>query len=190
MKKIKLEDIKNEILTKKGIQFLFVESNDCKSCKKDFLNWQEVISDFEENNIALFKINLDENPSLSAYFKIEQLPIIFMFRNGALAKTLKASLSKEEIAKIIDEILNPPAKTGKYPEIKVFTTPTCPYCHMLKQYLQSKNIPFEEIDVSENREWAYKMVEKSGQMGVPQMWIGDEVIVGFDKARIDALLGL
>ena len=190
MKTIKLEDIKNEILTQKGIQFLFIESKECKNCKEVVKNWQEVTSKFKKENIKFFALNLDENPNFSAYFKVEELPVVFMFRNGALTKTLQADLSKEKIEKLIDDILNPPAKTGKYPDIKVFTTPTCPYCHMLKQYLNEKGVPFEEIDVSVNQEWAYKMVQKSGQMGVPQMWIGDEVIIGFDKARIDAILGL
>ena len=190
MKTIKLEQIKDEILTQKGLQFLFVESSNCKNCETDLKNWQEAVEKFKDQEIKLFKINLDENPSFSAYFKVEELPVVFMFRNGALAKTLKASLPKEEIEKLIDEIVNPPAKTGKYPEIKVFTTPTCPYCQMLKQYLKEKGVPFEEIDVSKDREWAYKMVQRSGEMGVPQAWIGDEVVIGFDKARIDALLGL
>jgi len=74
--------------------------------------------------------------------------------------------------------------------VKVFSTPTCPYCHMAKDYLKDKKIPFEDIDVSRDQNQARAMVEKSGQMGVPQLWIDDEVIIGFNKPIIDQLLEL
>ena len=74
--------------------------------------------------------------------------------------------------------------------VTVFSTQTCPFCHMVKDYLQSKNIAFSDIDVSQDRMQAMKMVQKSGQMGVPQLWIDEEVVVGFDKPRINALLSI
>jgi glutaredoxin-like YruB-family protein len=72
--------------------------------------------------------------------------------------------------------------------IKVYSTPTCPWCHRLKDYLKSKGIEFEDIDVSENQEAADEMVEKSGQMGVPVADINGKIIVGFDQAVIDTEL--
>ena len=72
--------------------------------------------------------------------------------------------------------------------IKVYSTSTCPWCHVLKDYLKKKNIAFDEIDVSTDHEAARKMVEKSGQMGVPQIEINGKMIVGFDKNAIDAEL--
>jgi glutaredoxin-like YruB-family protein len=72
--------------------------------------------------------------------------------------------------------------------VTVFSTPTCPYCYMVKDYLRSKNVEFEDIDVARNQEQAIAMVQRSGQMGVPQIWIDDEVVVGFNTARIDQLL--
>jgi len=74
--------------------------------------------------------------------------------------------------------------------VKVYSTPSCPYCHMAKDYLKDKKIPFEDIDVSKDQNQARAMVEKSGQMGVPQLWIDDEVIIGFNKPIIDQLLEL
>lgn len=74
--------------------------------------------------------------------------------------------------------------------VKVFSTPTCPYCVVAKDYLKSKNVEYEEIDLTQQQEWAQKMVDKSGQMGVPQLWIGDKVIVGFDKQAINSALGI
>lgn len=75
-------------------------------------------------------------------------------------------------------------------KVKVFSTPTCPYCYMAKGYLTEKKVAFEDIDVSKSQEQAMAMYQKSGQMGVPQLWIDDQVVVGFDKESIDHLLGL
>ncbi len=70
-------------------------------------------------------------------------------------------------------------------QIKVYSTPTCPWCHKVKDYLQEKGADFEDIDVSSNTEAAKEMVEKSGQMGVPVVDIDGTIIVGFDQDAID-----
>lgn len=75
-------------------------------------------------------------------------------------------------------------------KVKVFSTPTCPYCHMAKDYLKGKKIAFEDIDVSQDQNQARAMVEKSGEMGVPQLWIDDQIVIGFNKPVIDELLSL
>ncbi len=72
--------------------------------------------------------------------------------------------------------------------VKVYSTPTCPWCTVAKKYLASKNISFQEVDVSKNREAASEMVKKSGQRGVPVLEINGSIIVGFDQNRIDRLI--
>ncbi len=70
-------------------------------------------------------------------------------------------------------------------KIKVYSTPACPWCGVLKDFLKEKKVDFEEIDVSKDQEKAKEMVEKSGQMGVPQIEINGKIIVGFDKEGIE-----
>ncbi len=70
-------------------------------------------------------------------------------------------------------------------KIIVYSTPTCPYCSLVKDYLKGKKIEFEEKDVSNDREAARDMIEKSGQMGVPQIDINGKIIVGFNRDAID-----
>jgi len=72
--------------------------------------------------------------------------------------------------------------------VKVYSTPTCPYCVTLKEFLKEHNVEFEDIDVSSDREAAEEMIKKSGQMGVPVADINGEIVVGFDKERIKSLL--
>ena len=74
--------------------------------------------------------------------------------------------------------------------VKVYSTPTCPWCTLAKRYLSSKNIPFEDIDVSRDRNAAMEMIQKSGQRGVPVLDINGTIVVGFDQAAIDRLLAV
>lgn len=74
--------------------------------------------------------------------------------------------------------------------VKVYSTPTCVYCKTLKGYLQKNDVAFEDIDVSKDEKQLQHMIKASGQMGVPVMEIDGEVVVGFDKAKIDKLLNI
>ncbi len=75
-------------------------------------------------------------------------------------------------------------------KVKVYSTPTCPYCIRAKQFLKDNNIEFEDVDVSQDQAQADEMVEKSGQIGVPVLDIDGNIIVGFDKEEIKKSLGL
>lgn len=76
------------------------------------------------------------------------------------------------------------------PKIRIFSTPTCPYCVTLKEFLKERDIAFEDIDVSQDEKARDEMISKSGQMGVPVVDIDGEIIVGFDKEKISKLLNL
>ena len=75
-------------------------------------------------------------------------------------------------------------------EVKVYSTPTCPYCIRVKQFLKDNGIEFKDIDVSTDPGGLQHMVEKSGQMAVPVVDIDGEIIIGFDKDKISRLLGI
>lgn len=94
----------------------------------------------------------------------------------------------EELEKIrsrkIKELMKKMDK--KESRITVYSTQTCPYCYMAKDYLKAKGIPYRDVDVGADRKAAQEMVSKSGQMGVPVLDIGGEIIVGFDREKIDA----
>ncbi len=75
-------------------------------------------------------------------------------------------------------------------KVKVYSTPACPYCQTLKQYLKDHDIDFEDIDVSQDQKAAEEMVQKSDQMGVPVADIDGEIVVGFNKDKIKELLDI
>lgn len=81
------------------------------------------------------------------------------------------------------------------PQITIYSTPTCPFCIMAKDFLKEKNIPFNDLDVSTDTDAGEEMVKKSGQMGVPVISIKkddgvEEVVVGFQKEKISEILGI
>jgi glutaredoxin 3 len=75
-------------------------------------------------------------------------------------------------------------------KVRIFSTPSCPYCLTLKEYLKGQSIVFEDIDVSQDKNALDEMVEKSNQMGVPVVDIDGQIVVGFDKEKINQLLNI
>jgi len=72
--------------------------------------------------------------------------------------------------------------------VKIYSTPTCVYCKTLKGYLKKNGIEFEDIDISKDEQQLQDMIKRSGQMAVPVIDIDGEIVVSFDKAKIDKLL--
>ncbi len=80
--------------------------------------------------------------------------------------------------------------TKKYPRVIIFTTPTCTFCRKTKKYLRERGVPFKDVDVSRDPAAAHHIARRSGQQGVPVLDIGGKIVVGFDRPKIDKLLGL
>ena len=74
--------------------------------------------------------------------------------------------------------------------ISIYTTPTCGYCRMAKDFFKEHNIVYTEYDVAADQEKRKEMIEKSGQMGVPVIFIGDDMVIGFNEEKIKSLLGI
>jgi glutaredoxin 3 len=74
-------------------------------------------------------------------------------------------------------------------DIKIYTTPTCGYCQMAKKYLSERGIQYTEYDVARDKQAADEMVNLTGQMGVPVIVVDGQVIIGFDRPKLEQLLG-
>ena len=75
-------------------------------------------------------------------------------------------------------------------KVTIYSTPTCVYCNGAKEFFTQNNVAFENYNVAEDLTKRQEMIEKSGQMGVPVIFVDDEMVVGFDKARLSELLGI
>jgi glutaredoxin-like YruB-family protein len=79
---------------------------------------------------------------------------------------------------------------GSEPRVKIYTTETCGYCKMAKEFFQKNNVEYAEYDVGRDLPRRQEMIEKSGQMGVPVIMVGTDMVVGFNKPRLSELLGV
>ena len=75
-------------------------------------------------------------------------------------------------------------------KVKIYSTPTCVYCNMAKNWFKEKNIEYEEIDVATDETKRNELIAKTGQLAVPVIEVGDEMIIGFDKNRLSQFLSI
>jgi glutaredoxin-like YruB-family protein len=75
-------------------------------------------------------------------------------------------------------------------QVVIYSTPACHFCQQAKEFFKENGVTYTEHDVAGNQEKAQEMVTRSGQMGVPVIFIGDDMVIGFDEGRIRSLLGL
>ena len=75
-------------------------------------------------------------------------------------------------------------------EVKVYSTPTCPYCKMTKKFLEESKIEYKDLNVADDEAAREEMISRSGQMGVPVIDVGGELIVGFDRSQLKEKLNL
>ncbi|MFA6536285.1 MAG: glutaredoxin family protein [Candidatus Paceibacterota bacterium] len=74
--------------------------------------------------------------------------------------------------------------------VTIYSTATCHFCHLAKDFFNANGVKFTDYNVGTDLAKRQEMIDKSGQMGVPVIEIGDELIVGFDEAKISSLLGI
>ncbi|MBY0473149.1 glutaredoxin family protein [Patescibacteria group bacterium] len=74
--------------------------------------------------------------------------------------------------------------------VTIYTTPTCHFCKLAKEFFAEKNVPFTAYDVSTDAQKREEMIQMTGQLGVPVIQIGDDLMVGFDREKVAAKLGI
>ena len=72
----------------------------------------------------------------------------------------------------------------------IYSTPACHFCHAAKEFFDENNVTYTEVDVAADADKRQEMIEMTGQMGVPVIRIGDDVVVGFDETKVKELLGM
>jgi len=75
-------------------------------------------------------------------------------------------------------------------QISIYSTPTCTYCKAVKEYFNQNNVTFQEFNVAEDASRRQEMIERSGQMGVPVIMVDNDIVVGFDKEKLNSLLNI
>lgn len=141
--------------------------------------------------IDLFAADVNDVTDIHQNYSINSAPSLLEFQNGSFVNVVKGCHDESYYKALFENIvyIAKAKKEGKtIKSVTVYSTPTCSWCTTLKSYLRKNNIPFKEMDVSKDQSAAERMVQKSGQQGVPQTEINGRMIVGFDKTKINQLL--
>ena len=142
---------------------------------------------------VLLSADVNEVRDIHLEYGVTTVPTLLHFEKGALKNMVKGCHSPEQFNAIFEKsafVVQPFGENKPQKNVVVYTTPTCTWCNAVKRHFQAKGIKFSEVDVSVNQKAAEEMVRKSGQQGVPQTDINGQIVVGFDKTKINALLGI
>ena len=125
-------------------------------------------------------------------YPVNSVPSLLVFENGRFVNAIKGCHENNYYKTLFENgafaSITGDGKSFKH--VTVYTSPACSWCNTLKLYLRKERIPFTEVDVSRDPRAAEDLVRKTGQQGVPQTDIEGTYIVGFDKKRINELLGI
>lgn len=174
------EDSKNYILIyKKGS-----DASDCSYHAVDIASGK-----LQDINIFTADVNLIKD--IHPKYNITSAPTLLIFEGKRFVKTVKGCNDEGFYESLFESALFS-AKTGggdkPQKRVTVYSTPTCSWCTTLKRHLDHNGIRYREVDVSKDQKSAEAMARKSGQQGVPQTDINGQMIVGFDKNKINTLL--
>lgn len=130
---------------------------------------------------------------IHARYDITSAPSLLIFEGKNFSKTVKGCNDDHFYKSLFESALfTAKSNDEKKPQkrVTVYSTPTCTWCNTLKRHLDQNGIRYRDVDVSKDQKSAEAMVKKSGQQGVPQTDINGQIIVGFDKVKINSLLGI
>ncbi len=144
------------------------------------------------DEITLLCADVNTVRDIHEAYGVTSVPSLLEFEQGALKNVTKGCSGNAYYRDLFGGSGTPvPPQTGQEKpkkRVTVYSTPSCPWCTTLKNYLKERGIPYTDVDVSRDMRAAEDLVRRSGQRGVPQTDINGQIVVGFDKARLNHLL--
>jgi glutaredoxin-like YruB-family protein len=182
------QDLQQRIGSEKR-SYLLIYKKGSELSDTALLNIEKAAADISD--IGIFTADVNRVKDIHPAYSITSAPSLVEFSGGDLKNTYKGAHDQRYYKALFENAVYVAraAKAGKTAkQVTVYTTPTCSWCGTLKSYLNKNKIRFSEIDVSRDEGAAQEMVRRSGQQGVPQTLISGEMVIGFDKAKINRLL--
>ncbi|MFW6370714.1 MAG: glutaredoxin domain-containing protein [Bacteroidota bacterium] len=188
---LSLEDLKNTTASNEKVWLLlYKKGSEQSDCAAD--NFLKAALKSEEKSV-LCMADVNQVRDIHQPFAVTSVPALLYFENNELRNLVKGCHQPEHFTALFDKmsvVLSSNGDKKAHRNVTVYTTPTCTWCNTIKRHLQENGVRYREIDVSRDQKAAEEMVRRSGQQGVPQTDINGEIIVGFDKTRINILLGI
>lgn len=185
-----LEELQNLLKPgQKNYLLLFKSGSDASDCS--FKAVEHAATQVKGLNVFVADVNTVRD--IHAFYGVASAPSLLEFEGRQFVKTTKGCNDAAYYVSLFEDAIfvaktDNSAKPQK--SVTVYSTPTCSWCNTLKTHLKKNGVRFTDVDVSKDQKAAENMVRRSGQQGVPQTDINGEMIVGFDKIRINTLLGI
>ncbi|MCF8231544.1 MAG: hypothetical protein K9J27_05085 [Bacteroidales bacterium] len=173
----------------KAYLLLYKEGSENSSCAYENLQKIKDISP----GIEILAANVSKIRDIHTRYGVTSAPTLLEFINGEFHKTIKGCHKPDFYKSVFEDNIFKATKKEENETPKrvvVYSTPTCPHCNTLKSHLRRHNIHFQDIDVSKDQQKAQELVKKTGQQGVPQTDINGQFVTGFNKTKINELLGI
>lgn len=175
---------------KKNYILLYKKGSDTSDCS--YKNIELAAAKVKSINIAAADVTTVRD--IHPQYSVTSAPSLLVFEGKRFTKIIKGCNAEVYYKGLFEESLYSAtvADGEEKPQkrVTVYSTPSCSWCNTLKTHLKKNGIRFRDIDVSKDQKAAEAMVARSGQQGVPQTDINGEIIIGFDKNRINTLLGI
>jgi glutaredoxin-like YruB-family protein len=184
------KELLSELSKSKNTYLLLYKSDsDQSNCAKASLESVEL----DSNDIHVYAADVADVRDIHGNYGIKSVPSLLEFEGSTYKNVLKgcqdAKYYKSYFDNIIYELkISKDEKPQK--SVTVYTTPTCPWCTTVKNFLRKHGVRYTEVDVASDQNAAQAMVSKSGQQGVPQTEINGEMVIGFDQSKLNRLLEL
>ena len=179
-----IEKIKS---TDKAYCLLYKKGSELSECAYNSI--KEALVD----KVDVFTADVNSVRDIHAEYGITSVPTLLTFEKGEYINLTKGCNNSAFYKSLFEENIysakaDEDGKTQK--RVIVYSTPTCTYCNQIKKYFDEKGVKYRDIDVSKDQKAAEQMVKRSGQQGVPQTDINGQIVIGFDRIKINNLLGL
>ena len=145
------------------------------------------------DKVDIFTADVNSVRDIHTEYGITSVPTLLTFEKGEYINLTKGCNNSAFYKSLFEEnIYSAKADDDGKPQkrVTVYSTPTCTYCTQIKKYLDEKSVKYRDIDVSKDQKAAEQMVKRSGQQGVPQTDINGQIVIGFDRIKINKLLNL
>ena len=142
------------------------------------------------SDVVILSADVSKVRDIHPHYPVNSVPSLLVFEKGQFRNVIKGCNENNYYKTLFEDaafaMFTADAKPSK--SVTVYTTPSCPWCTTVKNYLRQNRIPYHEVDVSRDQRAAEDLVRKSGQQGVPQTEIDGTIVVGYNKKRLDDLL--
>ena len=172
----------------KSFVLLYKSGSEISECA--YKNISDAVHDIE--SAKLLTVDVSTVRDIHEKYNITSVPTLLIFEGGQLANTIKGCHDSNYFKSVFESLVPRSFRSGAEARknVVVYSTPACPWCATVKTHLRKHGSPFRDVDVSRDQRLAEELVRRSGQQGVPQTEIDGQIVVGFDRERINKLLGI